>query len=215
MPRINLLPWRDTLRKEREQRFLLIMGTFLALTGMIFGAVHFYIVGMIDYQYSRNNYLRSEIKRAEEQIEEIKTLDEKKAQLIKRMEAIQELEENRPLVVHLFDELVRKLPEGVYFTKFEQKGAQITLTGSAQSDARVSSLMTNLKSSQWLTSPKILIIEKKDKNADKKGKTHETSDFILEVTQVVPKNASAESDAKKDDKKPPDGKTPPPPPAKK
>lgn len=214
MPRINLLPWRDTLRKEREQRFLLIMGTCLAFTGVIFGAVHFYIAGMIDYQYSRNSYLTSEIKKAEAQIEEIKTLDEKKAQLIKRMEAIQELEENRPLVVHLFDELVRKLPEGVYFTKFEQKGAQITLTGSAQSDARVSSLMTNLKSSQWLTAPKILIIEKKDKQTDKKGKTHETSDFTLEVTQIVPKSATAESDEKKDDKKP-DAKSAPPPPAKK
>jgi len=209
MPRINLLPWRDSLKQEREQRFLLIMGASLAVTVIVFASVHFFIAGLISGQQNRNNYLTSEIKQAEAKIEEIKTLDGKKAQLINRMEAIQQLEEQRSLVVHLFDELVRRIPEGVYFTSLEQKGLQIVLKGVAQSDARVSSLMTNLKSSQWLTSPKIHFIERKEEaSTDKKAKKERsTSVFELEIAQVLPKSAEP--------KKVPEAKPAAPPPPKK
>jgi type IV pilus assembly protein PilN len=209
MPRINLLPWRETLKQEREQRFLIIMGAALGTTAMVFASVHFFIAGLISGQQSRNDYLTSEIKQAEALIEEIKTLDEKKAQLINRMEAIVQLQEQRSLVVHLFDELVRKTSEGVYFTNLAQKGTQIILKGVAESDARVSSLMSEFKSSQWLTSPKIYLIERKGETSpDKKNKKERSiSVFELEIAQVVPKGAEPKAtEATK-----PDGKTAPPP----
>ncbi len=195
MPRINLLPWRDTLRKEREQRFLAILGAALGITALVFGGIHLYIAGLIGNQEARNKLLTTEIKKAEEQIKEIEDLDEKKVNLIKRMETIQILEENRPLVVHLFDELVRKVPDGVYFTNMKQEGAKVTLQGIAQSDARVSSLMTNLDSSEWLTSPLIHIIEKKEEkgtSSTTKKTTRSFSEFRLEVRQILPQGTEEE-----------------------
>ncbi len=197
--RINLLPWRDTIKKEREQRFLAILGACLGVTAIVFAGIHLYIASMISYQQARNSLLQDEIKKAEAQIEEIKTLDEKKVALVKRMAAIQELEETRPLMVHLFDELVRKVPDGVYFTSLKQVVDKIALEGVAQSDARVSSLMTNLESSEWITSPLIQIIEKEVKvGVGKKDKnTRSVSKFKLEVKQVLPNKAAPEPEPAK------------------
>lgn len=210
MPRINLLPWRDTLRKEREQRFLIILSASLALTGLVFAGIHFTIAGWISYQESRNRFLTEEIKKAEAQIKEIETLEEKKVALIKRMEAIQELEETRPLVVHLFDELVRKVPDGVFFTSLKQVGPKITLAGVAQSDARVSSLMTNMEGSEWLTNPQIFLISKKEvENKNQKIK-RSVSEFTLEFSQKLPKSSIPDTPPP-----PKPGPTPPKPPEKK
>ncbi len=176
-PRINLLPWRDTLKKEREIRFGVITGISLFLTVLVILGIHLYFQGEINYQQSRNDYLQKQIKIAEAKIEEIKTLDEKKQRLIERMSVIQELEENRPQIVHLFDELVKQIPNGVYFTNMVQKGNKITLDGTAQSKARVSSLMGKFEESEWLANPKIYIIE-----SDGEAKNN----FQLEVTQAVP-----------------------------
>jgi type IV pilus assembly protein PilN len=205
MPRINLLPWRETLEKERRQRFFAIFGASMAVTLLVFGSVYLYIEGMISYQGNRNGLLQEEIKKAEAKIEEIKALDEQKAALVKRMEAIQGLEEIRPLVVHLFDELVRKVPDGVYFNSMKQLANKITLGGIAQSDARVSSLMTNLESSEWLKSPKIMVIQKEELKTGKNEKTKRSvSKFELEIKQKLPPSAEPE----KVEVKPP----PPPPP---
>ncbi|MDM8567695.1 PilN domain-containing protein [Candidatus Halobeggiatoa sp. HSG11] len=176
-PNINLLPWRDTLKKEREVRFGIIIGVSLLLTGLVVLIIHLYFQGEINYQQSRNNYLKKQIKIAEAKIEEIKTLDEKKKRLIERMNIIQELEENRPQIVHLFDELVKQVPNGVYFTNMIQKNNKITLEGVAQSDARVSSLMGKIKESKWLSNPEIKFI---------KAEGETKSNFKLVVTQSVP-----------------------------
>ena len=149
MPRINLLPWRETLKKEREIRFGIITGISLGIMAVIFLGIHFYIANAISYQESRNNYLAEQIKAAEEKIAEIKAMEQQKERLIERMSVIQELEKSRPQVVHLFDELVKQVPQGVYFTKMIQKGDKITLEGVAQSDARVSSLMSNIEISHF------------------------------------------------------------------
>jgi type IV pilus assembly protein PilN len=165
---------------------------------------------MISYQGNRNRFLQEEIKKAEAKIEEIKALDEQKAALVKRMEAIQGLEEIRPLVVHLFDELVRKVPDGVYFTNLKQVGGKVTLSGVAQSDARVSSLMTNLESSEWLKFPKIMVIQKEELKSGKNEKMKRSvSKFQLEINQLLPKSAEPE---KVEPKAPP---APPKPPEKK
>ncbi|MCK5876730.1 MAG: PilN domain-containing protein [Candidatus Marithrix sp.] len=176
-PNINLLPWRDTLRKEREVRFGVITGISLLLVGLVVLAIHLYFMGEINYQQFRNNYLKQQIKIVEDKIAEIKTLDEKKQRMIERMSVIQELEENRPQIVHLFDELVRQVPNGVYFTKMTQKNDKITLEGVAQSDARVSSLMGKIEESKWLDNPKIYSIKSEDETK---------SNFKLQVTQSVP-----------------------------
>jgi len=186
MPRINLLPWRETLKKEREIRFGIITGISLAITGLVVLSVHLYMQSLIDYQQSRNKYLETQIKEADKKIEEIKKLEKDKLRLIERMDVIQQLEESRPQIVHLFDEFVKQVPEGVYFTTMKQKGDKITLEGVAQSNARVSSLMTNIEKSPWLTNPTIGVIETTNKGATN-YKKHSISKFKLEVTLTAPK----------------------------
>jgi len=187
---INLLPWRETLKKEREIRFYSLIGISLFLTGLVILAVHLYMEDMISYQGKRNNYINTQIKQAEDKINEIEDLDQKKQRLIGRMNVIQELEEKRPQIVHIFDELVKQVPDGVYFTQLKpnKKDDNMILEGVAQSEARVSSLMNNINTrSQWLTNPKIHYIEIDKKNQQKDQK-RTVSRFKLEVTPTVPKS---------------------------
>jgi len=194
MPRINLLPWRETLKKERETRFGIITLIALAFAGVIVGSVHLYMNGQIDYQKRRNDYIQNEIKLADKKIEEIKDLEQKKQRLIDRMDIIQKLEESRPQVVHLFEELVKQVPDGVYFTNMAQKGKKIILEGVAQSNARVSTLMKNFESSQWLTGSKIIFIKTEAiKGSGRKSyKKRSVSKFKLEINQTAPKKEKEE-----------------------
>ena len=177
MPRLNLLPWRETLKKEREIRFGIIAGVSLFGAALIVLAVHMYMESTIEYQKGRNNYLKEEIERQEKKIKEIKTLEQQKTRLIERMNIIQELEESRPKIVHLFDELVKQLPNGMYFTSLSQKGDEIAINGIAQSGARVSTLMKKFEDSEWLTDPEIGIIKDIGKY----------SSFKLKVKLTMPK----------------------------
>jgi type IV pilus assembly protein PilN len=186
MPRINLLPWRETLKKEREIRFGIITGASLVLTGLVVLSVHLYMGSLIAQQQDRNNYLNIEIEKAKAKIKEIDKLKEDKERLIKRMDVIQVLEESRPQVVHLFDELVKQAPDGVYFTSIKQKGDKITLEGVAQSNARVSSLMKNIERSQWLSDPKIIFIKTRKINSQSRARSN-VSTFKLVVMQIAPK----------------------------
>ncbi|EIJ42926.1 Tfp pilus assembly protein PilN [Beggiatoa alba B18LD] len=196
MANINLLPWRETLKREREIRFLIITGIALAIAGIIVLSVHLFMEGEIAYQQSRNDYIQSEINIVKKQIDEIKELEIKKAALIERMNVIQQLEASRPLSVRLMDEMVLRVPEGIYFTTMTQKQDIITIEGVAQSDARVSSLMRQLDSSPYLTNPTVEFIENKDERTvtgiqpDKAPKTtakRTVSTFKLNLKQEVPK----------------------------
>jgi len=187
MTRINLLPWRDMLEQERRYRFFMIAGVLLSLTVLVWLSVHFYMASEVGYQEARNKLLQKEIKQAEDQIKEIKNLDEQKQRVIERIDVIQELEEKRPQVVHLFDEIVRQVPDGVYFSSLKQKADKISLEGVAQSDARVSSLMANIEQSQWLTNPKILSIERKEIETKNSKIKRSVSLFKLEISQTLPK----------------------------
>ena len=122
MTRINLLPWRETLRKERQRQFASVMTGAVVLMGVIVFYIHLHIGGMIDYQESRNDYLNKEIARVDEKIKEIRELESQKKQLLNRMDVIQDLQTQRPLVVHMLDELVRTLPEGLYLSSVKQAG---------------------------------------------------------------------------------------------
>lgn len=199
MPHINLLPWRDTLKKEREIRFAVICGTSLACAGLVWLGVHFHMEGLISYQESRNNFLKAEIKKVEEDIKAIEELQKKKERLVERLNVIQKLQTNRPQTVHLFDELVRQVPDGVYFTNMKQEKDKVILEGVAQSDARVSSLMINIDKSQWLKEPKIQIIKSGPEQPGDAKVQRSISTFKLEVTQTAPK-IEEETKAKAADK---------------
>lgn len=180
MAKINLLPWREELRKERQQEFYATVGFFIVLTLCAWGTVHFYNTQRIDYQQSRNDILDTEIVKLDKKIEEIQRLEKEKQRLKARIEAIEQLQGNRPLIVRLFDEMVTSLPEGVSLVSVTQKGKAVTINGVAQSNARVSSFMRKLEESDWLGDPQLQIIEAKDDQGQR------VSNFTMRFNQVIP-----------------------------
>lgn len=159
MAKINLLPWRQELRKEQQRQFLTIMGLSVVLVVVAILAVHLQYARMIDLQESRNTYLKKHITEVETQIREINELAGKKERLLARMEIIQQLQRNRPEIVRLFDELVRVMPDGVYLSSLKQQNTSLIMTGVAQSNARVSALMRNIDQSEWMTNPQLDVIQ--------------------------------------------------------
>ncbi len=186
MAKINLLPWREAQRKEKQQEFFVMLGLGAALAAVIVLLVHVYHSQLIEAQQDRNKFLEDQISQLDKKIEEIKQLESEKDKLLARMRAIEQLQGNRPLIVRFFDELVRSLPEGVSISAISQSGQAITINGEAQSNARVSSLMRNLESSEWLTSPQLDIIQVKDTNETR------ISSFTLRFDQVIPKASEDE-----------------------
>ena len=164
MARINLLPWRAERRKSRQKEFAGMLG-LSALAGILvaFLIVSFYN-GRISSQTERNDFLRGEITKVDAQIKEIEALDLKKSKLVARKEVIEQLQSNRSQMVHLFDSLVRTIPDGVTLTAIKQEGDILTLSGRSQSNARVSTYMRNLEGSGWMTNPDLNIIEAKGAN---------------------------------------------------
>ncbi|KFN49359.1 PilN domain-containing protein [Arenimonas composti] len=161
MARINLLPWRAERRKQRQQEFVSMLAVS-GFAGLVISAmIWLYHDGQITGQEERNQYLVQEIAAVQKQIDEIALLDKKRADLIARKEVIEKLQASRSQMVHLFDELVRTIPEGVRLSSIKQNGDTLTLEGSAQSNARVSSYMRNLEASGWMTNPDLTIIEAK------------------------------------------------------
>ena len=164
MARINLLPWRAERRKARQKEFAGMLA--MAALGGVLAA--FLIVtlynGRISSQNSRNEYLKGEIAKVDAQIKEIDALDQKKSKLLARKEVIEQLQSNRSQMVHLFDSLVRTIPDGVTLTAIKQEGDILTLNGRSQSNARVSTYMRNLEGSGWMTNPDLNIIEAKEGN---------------------------------------------------
>lgn len=188
MARINLLPWRDELRKQKQQEFITLLGIFAVVAAVIVGLVHVYNTQLIDQQLSRNSYLEGEIAKLDKKIKEISELEKEKQRLLDRMRAIEQLQGNRPLIVRFFDELVNSLPEGVSVKKLSQQGTNITIEGVAQSNARVSSFMRNLESSEWLANPQLDIIQATDESGTR------FSNFILRFAQVIPKAEGEEGE---------------------
>ena len=177
--RLNLLPWRDLRRKEQDRQLLSIAVGVWILMGLVIFYAHLHVSGLIENQQKRNEFLDKETKKLDEEIKEIRELQAARAALLARMRVIQQLQLDRTQVVHLFDDLVRKMPEGVYLTTLKQAGPIITLTGNAQSNARVSALMRNLDASDWYTKPELDVINVKTKGNDR------VSEFTLRVNQKV------------------------------
>ena len=155
MPRINLLPWREQERKVRRREFLVALG------GAAFAAVVFVLGGKllysswIDSQTAKNNLLKKEIVKLDAQIADIQDLENRK----QRLEIIEKLQRKRPEIVHLFDELVKTVPEGIYLTQIKETGKKLEMKGVAQSSTRVSTFMRNIDASSWMDNPTLQVVE--------------------------------------------------------
>lgn len=181
MARINLLPWREQLREERKQRFLVAMVAFIGLgAGLVFLAAQ-YLDAQIENQVARNEFVRKEIAVLDARIKEISELKTKKEQLLERMKIIQDLQGNRPVIGRVFDQLVRTLPDGVYFSSVKMAGKAITIAGAAESNNRVSNLMRNLDASEWLEAPNLSEVK-----AVTAGAVDQANVFLLTVQQTQP-----------------------------
>ena len=189
MAHINLLPWREELRKEQKQRFAVLSLLTVVLAGLVTLYAHLHIGGLLDDQSARNEYLKTETAALDQRIKEIKDLEAIRAKLQARINIIQQLQRSRPGVVHLFDELARTLPNGVYLNGISQKEMAVTVNGIAQSNARVSAFMRDVEASKWISSPKLGII-----SSSTQEQMARSNNFTLLVTQTDPeKDAAADA----------------------
>lgn len=182
MARINLLPWREELRKEKQKQFIASAGGAVLLMVAVVAYVHMHIGGLIDYQQSRNDFLKQNIREVEAKIRQIEALEKKKEQLIARMQIIEKLQSDRPGIVHLFDELVKAIPDGVFIVNVGQNAGSLMIEGQAESNARVSAFMRKLDTSEWFDEPTLEVIQGAGKNRS----------FTLKVAQTTPKSETEE-----------------------
>lgn len=193
MSGINLLPWRAERRKQRQKEFFSLVGLALFLTVAILFFVHSHIDSLTSHQEGRNRYLQSELDLLDKKIQEIEDLEGKKKRLLAKMDIIQQLQSSRPEIVHLFDELSRTIPEGVYLIDLTQTEKGLQMNGIAQSNARVSAYMRNLEASRWLKEPQLSIIEfKPDKQEKQDDRRNRGSRFTLQVRQASDKSEKVE-----------------------
>ena len=190
MATINLLPWREEQRKKQQQDFVAAIGAGVFVTCLLFALVYYHIEGIKEYQQMRNKLLKDEIRIVDSKIKEIKDIEAKKNKLLTKIEVIQKLQESRPEIVHLFDELATSTPEGIFLTKFKQVGKGLTFNGKAQSNARVSAYMRGIDRSEWLESPVLQVIHGKGKMTN-----GQLSDFSM-LTKQGKKKPKQQKDKK-------------------
>ncbi|MES2918029.1 MAG: PilN domain-containing protein [Pseudomonadota bacterium] len=153
MAKINLLPWRQELRKQRQQEFIaILMGVVMVAVALVL-AGHMALSKQVSDQEERNTYIQSEIQKLDGQIQEIDALQKRREELLSRMKVIQDLQGRRPVIVRIFDELVRVMPEGTHLVSLERRGDSFSITGVAESANQVSALMRNLEASPWFRNP--------------------------------------------------------------
>ena len=178
MPRINLLPWREQERKIRRREFTVAAG------GAIFASIIFVLGGKVlysswtDAQNEKNNLLKKEIVKLDAQIADIQDLETRKQRLVARMEIIEKLQRKRPEIVHLFDEIVKTVPDGIYLTAIKQTGNRLEIHGVAQSSTRVSTFMRNIDSSVWMDNPVLQVVESAKDSASGGSNFTLTSDVV-------------------------------------
>ena len=189
MARINLLPWREQLREERKKQFLTILVLIVLAAGLLIFLGDRNLNGKIDHQNARNEFLRKEIRLLDGRIKEIEQLQAQRTQLLERMKIIQDLQGNRPIIVRVFDEMARTLPDGVYFTSVSMKGPVIAIKGGAESNSRVSNLMRQMDASDWLTTPNLTAVK-----AVTQGALDQANVFEMSVRQTEPGTPAAEGE---------------------
>ncbi|MDQ6619622.1 MAG: PilN domain-containing protein [Pseudomonadota bacterium] len=201
--RINLLPHREQKRAARQRQFISLGITLAVLAVGVVGLVHVVMSSRIEEQESRNRLLKTEIAKLDDQIKEIDKLREQTQALLSRKQVVETLQSNRTEAVHLLDQMVRQLPDGIYLKGLKQQGAKITIVGYAQSNARVSTLMRNIESSPWLQQPELVEIKAVNAPNSKEARINEfilnlqmkrtapTTDLIGANTAANPMTASA------------------------
>ena len=190
MIRVNLLPHREERRKAQRKQLAVLAGMVAALAAAIVVLVHGIIVGYIAVQDGRNNYLKQENARLDKEIEEIKKLKDEIAALLARKQVIERLQADRSQVVYLLDQLVRQTPDGVYLKSLKQTGVRVNLSGYAQSNARVSTLMRNLNASPYLENPELIEIKAATVNSKR------VSEFSMNVSLKRAQGEDASKTAK-------------------
>jgi type IV pilus assembly protein PilN len=155
MANINLLPWREELRAEKKRQFFSILGLSAIVGALMSVLIHMTFNAKIENQVNRNKYLTNQITELDQKIQEIQKLEQQREDLLNRMQIVQSLQQSRPLVVRLFDEVVRVLPTGVTIKSFERKGRKLIMKGEAESTPRISAFMRNIEASPWLTKPDV------------------------------------------------------------
>ncbi|MCY0967371.1 PilN domain-containing protein [Parathalassolituus penaei] len=164
MAKINLLPWRDAYKKQKQNEYLSVLGLVAFAAFAVVWAGKTYFDEQIAGQEYRNQYLVSQSQILDGKIKEIQELTNTRDQLIERMELIQDLQGKRPVIVRVFDEIARAVPEDLYFTDLEVKQNQVTVKGVAKSNNRVAALMRNFDRSEWFADPALMVVQ-----ADKSG----------------------------------------------
>jgi type IV pilus assembly protein PilN len=180
MIRINLLPHREQKRRERRKQFYVLSGLMIALGASIAFLGHTYLAGFVEQQERRNGFLKTEIAKLDEEIAEIRRLREQIDALLARKQVIESLQGNRTEIVHLLNELVHRMPDGVHLRSIRQTGSRVTLTGYAQSNARVSHLMRNLDASPFLGNPGLVEVKAATVN------NRRVSEFTLQISMERP-----------------------------
>jgi type IV pilus assembly protein PilN len=199
MARINLLPWRAERRKQREREFYTMLGLAAVAAIVVLGGVIWFMDQRIENQQARNKYLQDEITALDSKIAEIKDLEKTKSRLLQRKQIIEQLQASRSQMVHLFDELVKTIPDGAKLSQMKQAGDTLTLEGVAQSNASVATYMRNLDASQWLSKSDLKKTEVKrdDKKSpysfalDVKLRRTETDETIPDASGAAPGTTTA------------------------
>ncbi|MEZ5493559.1 MAG: PilN domain-containing protein [Pseudomonadales bacterium] len=192
--KINLLPWRAELREQRKKEFLAVLGASAVVGLLVFAVWYMTVASLIDFQKERNAKIQAEISLLDKKVTEIDELKKQRNDMIDRMKVIQSLQGNRPLIVHIFDELVGKLPDGVFFKRAERKGDKILISGTAESNNRVSTLMRDLNNSKWLKSSVLTKVQANPSFGD------QGTDFDISVDVVLPES-DQKANAKKEGEK--------------
>lgn len=191
MVRINLLPWREWERRRSRNRFIGVLAGACAFGIVVVIVVSRVVAGQIDQQQQLNIYLRQDIARLDTKIQAIRGLKKTRSALLSRMRVIERLQRNRPLVVHLFDQLVRTVPNDVYLVSVRNGNWQLTIHGIADSPAGVSDYMHNIAQSQWLDAPNLQVV--------RTGKIHGElrSRFTVTTKVRTPKREKADRSARR------------------
>lgn len=202
MAKINLLPWRQELRKQRQQEFIAFLMAVVIVAAGIVLVGHMALSTQVSGQEERNAYIKSEISKLDGQIKEIDELQKRREELLGRMKVIQDLQGRRPVIVRIFDELVRVIPDGVYFTKLERTGDVFRLSGVAESANQVSALMRNLDASPWFQNPQLSTVAAETTPAGKSASDDKQpgSRFAMTVSleAVESQQGNATGEAKKE-----------------
>lgn len=186
MPRINLLPWREELRTRRRNQFFIGLGGAALAAGLVIFISNLVMDGIVGNQQARNGILKKEITELDKRIAEILDLENQRDRLLARMAIIEQLQRSRPEVVHVFDQLVRTLPDGVRLSSVKQKGKRLEIRGDAESNTRVSAFMRNIDQSPWLTKPDLEVVEVRDATArPRRGEPQQTGAFVGRSSQFV------------------------------